>query len=306
MPWATPKIDWTDTDAPVPLDMIRIESNIDEIASVSSNSLLLSTNASTLSNNVDINWTGYASANDRIQNVPLLMSIQRRLKNTGHSLNDLTYIESTREIITTDTLREVVVYDGFNGSILRSFTPTSGNGSGYSGVTNDGTNVIAFSQFTNSIYVLDGSTSTVLDSFSITPNTVGLAYDGSNLITSRFDTSTNTIDIHQGVSSTITKSISFPLPTGFNNTGLVTGFMTYLDGKLYCYTVVDYILVIDLASEAVEYTISIPESLSRSSSPFTYASSGITKYKNGFLVGVFVNSFSDVVNIVAIGETNVD
>jgi hypothetical protein len=306
MPWATPKTDWTDSDAPVPLDMIRIESNIDEIASVPSNSLLLSTNASTLGNNVDVNWTGFASVNDRIQNVPLLMSVRRRLKNTGHNMGDLTFIEATGEIVTNDSLRQTVVYDGFNGSIVRSFTPSTGNGSGYSAITNDGTNVITFSEFTNKIYVLDGSTSSVLQSFTVDSETRGLAFDGSNLISCLFSESTTTINIHQGISSTITKTISFPSRTGFDGNKLRMGFMTYLEGKLYSFFTPECIVVFDLVLEDIEYVISIPTRVARSLSPLQYASNGITKYKNGFIVGMQENVTSKVSCIIALGETNVD
>jgi hypothetical protein len=89
-----------------------------------------------------------------------------------------------------------------------------------SALTSDGENLIGGFSSAQKIYILNGFSSTILDSFS-SPSTLlsGLTFDGRNLISC--DIGTDMIYIHDGLSSSILSSFSCPYsnPTGLTFDG---------------------------------------------------------------------------------------
>jgi DNA-binding beta-propeller fold protein YncE len=93
------------------------------------------------------------------------------------------------------------------------------------GLTFDGTNLISCDDSTNTIYVHDGISSTILSSFTSPGiNPTSLTFDGTNLISC--DAASDTIYVHDGISSTILSSFSSPStsPRGlaFDGTNLIS------------------------------------------------------------------------------------
>lgn len=100
-------------------------------------------------------------------------------------------------------------HNGISETILESFTAP---GVGYvSGLTNDGTNLISGESIDELIYIHDGFSSGITNSFAA-PGGLGgisgLAFDGTNLISS--DWFLGKIYIHNGISSGISSSFDSP------------------------------------------------------------------------------------------------
>jgi len=108
----------------------------------------------------------------------------------------------------------------------------------------------------DTIYIHDGITSTILDSFaSPTGTPTGLTYDGSNLISCDWGTSTihPLIYIHSGISSTITDSFNAPndYPDGasglaYDNTNLISCSQNNL--RIYIHSGITVTTTSDFAS----------------------------------------------------------
>lgn len=101
----------------------------------------------------------------------------------------------------------IYIHDGINASILSSFS-TANPTFQIQALTFDGTNLISCDT-SDTIYIHDGISASILTSFS-SPSSLlsGIAYDGTNLISS--DQETGLIYIHSGISATILSSFSVP------------------------------------------------------------------------------------------------
>ncbi len=133
------------------------------------------------------------------------------------------------------------------GVVMDSF---SSPGPAPTGLTFDGTNLISCDNNSDTIYIHDGISISILSSFS-SPNTLprGLTFDGTNLISC--DQGTATIYIHDGISSSILSSFSSPgvAPTGlaFDGTNLIS-----------CYRSANTIYIHDGISSSILSSFSSP------------------------------------------------
>jgi len=116
------------------------------------------------------------------------------------------------------------VQAGLTGTVIRYFTPVSANSYGL--VVANGDLISVIDGTTDKIYVHDGITSTIKDSFA-TPSTRprGITFDGTNLISC--DRDTGLIYVHVGISGAISSSfaspVAQPLTLTFDGANLIIG-----------------------------------------------------------------------------------
>ena len=98
-------------------------------------------------------------------------------------------------------------HDGISGTIAETIIASSFPD--YTGITNDGTNLILCAFNTKLIYVHDGATSTVDSSFASPDGDRpwGVGFDGTNLLSNRYGVK---IYKHDGISATVLDSITPP------------------------------------------------------------------------------------------------
>ena len=166
---------------------------------------------------------------------------------------------------------------GFDGTNLLSCDPSAGSGSVYlhTGISSSITTTLNNAIFVNvrgiawargnllsitddggagTIRIHDGFSTTVDDSFA-TPsaNPVGIAYDGTNIIS--LDSTTGTIYVHDGLSDTIL--ISFASPAGTDSSGISYNGINILISD----SANNLIYVFDFNSQSVKYSFSGPGTL---------------------------------------------
>jgi hypothetical protein len=130
-----------------------------------------------------------------------------------------------------------------DGSTNTSFSVAGGN---TNLLTNDGTNLISYSITTGLIYLHSGVSSTITNSFSAPGAIEGMAFDGSNLLTT--DTSGN-LYIHDGISASLLDTIVLPNQRRYQTTNNRLGTMAYKGGVLYAAAISGGLVFFDIATE---------------------------------------------------------
>jgi hypothetical protein len=287
--WTNPKIDWTSADPVGTQDFRRIEQNINEIASVQSDTLLLGTNVIEVSNNSNakVNFTGFPKLNGLPVHIGLNVGkIVKGGRTTGDpEIRGCTYIESSDKFIYSDwTNDEIYVLDGFTETVNQTY-PTVGTFTG--SLSNDGTNLLEFNQGTTptTVHVHSGFTSTIASTITVPVQTQSILTDGTNLISIQSGIQ-YTISIHSGFTSTISQTLNVEsvLRPDQNNESTAISYCEYIDGKLYS-NFAQYWGIYDLDTNSWDGFIGFPSSvIFQSGVNFNIKTGDPVKIGNGLVV----------------------
>jgi hypothetical protein len=303
--WTNPKINWTSADPVGTQDFKRIEQNIDEIASVQSDTLFLGTNVSEISNNTNaqVNFTGFPRLNGLPVHIGLNVGkIVKGGRTTGTpDIRGCTYIESSDKFIYCDrTNDEIYVLDGFTETVNQTYATV---GTFSQSLSNDGTNLLEFNIGTTptTVHVHSGFTSTISSTITVPVNTQAILTDGSNLISIQSGAQ-YTISIHAGFTATISQTLNVEsaIKPGENNASTSISNSAYIDGKLYS-KFSRYWGIYDIATNSWDGFIGFPSSVGlRSGATFRIQAGDPVKIGNGLVVPY--GDASDRNYLVRVGE----